>query len=249
MGAVSLELDVGNSALKWRLMSESVRLQGGRVASSPAALGLLLNELSLENLTDIKVASVGSVERDEPLMHMLAASGVPVKLAVSQAFCRGVRNSYVDTSRMGVDRWLAMVAAFGVCGSACVVVDAGTALTIDIVDGGGMHQGGYIIPGVAMSARALAEHTGRVRFDGADKQSLAPGKDTESCVHHGKWLAQYGAVQAAITLAEAAQGPSEVFVTGGDAQGLMVVAGEYARHWRYCEELVLDGLAPVLASC
>lgn len=244
----SLELDIGNSALKWRVMDGLERLQGGRIASSPTALASLLGELPLDKIIDVRIASVASTERDQVLFDILASSGLAIRLAASQGFCAGVRNSYSDVSRMGVDRWLAMVAAFSKCGGACVVVDAGTALTIDLVDSKGVHLGGYIIPGVAMSAKALAEHTGRVRFDGADRQSLVPGQDTESCVHHGKWLAQYGAVQAAVAYAESLEGPTVVYVTGGDAPTLMALAGERARDWRYCEELVLDGLAPVLAS-
>ncbi|WP_373083852.1 type III pantothenate kinase [Zhongshania sp.] len=248
MSLLSLEIDIGNSTLKWRVVSGQDRLEGGRIASSPAQLAALLGQGLMTDLAEVRVASVGSVERDQPMLDLLAASGLSVKLAASQAFCAGVRNSYGDPSRMGVDRWLAMVAAYVECEGACVVIDAGTALTIDVIDGGGAHLGGYIIPGVAMSARALAEYTGRVRFDGADKQSLAPGKDTESCVHHGKWLAQFGAVQAALAWSEGVLGRSEVFITGGDAQVLMALAGSQAATWRYSEELVLDGLAPVLAS-
>ncbi len=248
MSLISLELDVGNSALKWRLVDGRQRLRGGRIASSPEQLAALLKEQLSTHVADIRVASVGSLERDQPLIELLDASGLPIRFAATQAFCGGVRNSYVEPSRMGVDRWLAMVAAYGMCRGACVVVDAGTALTIDVIDRHGVHQGGYIIPGVAMSARALAEYTGRVRFDGADKQSLVPGTDTESCVHHGKWLAQYGAVQAALAQSRALHGHAEVFLTGGDAPVLIALAGGGAANWRYCEELVLDGLAPVLAS-
>ena len=249
MNPLGLEMDIGNSTVKWRVMDGAKRLWGGRTTNSSAELEVLFAELLKQQLAEVRIASVATLERDQYLLELLRQTGLPVKVAQSQADCAGVHNSYSDVARMGVDRWLAMVAAFGRCQGACVVVDAGTALTIDILDVGGVHQGGYIIPGVALSVRALAQHTGRVRFYGDDKASLEPGTDTEGCVHHGKWLAQYGAVLAAINQAEALHGgPCDIFVTGGDAPILLELAGRQAATWQYCEDLVLDGLTPVLAA-
>lgn len=249
MSPLGLELDVGNSAVKWRVMDGVKRLWGGRTANTSVELELLFAELFKQQLGEIRIASVATIERDQYLLELLAETGLPVKVAQSQVSCAGVHNSYRDISRMGVDRWLAMVAAFNRCHGACVVIDAGTALTIDMLDDAGVHQGGYIIPGVTLAVRALAQHTGRVRFQEEDKASIEPGRDTEGCVHHGKWLAQCGAVLAALEQAkELNSGPCEVFVTGGDGLTLMELIGERATPWQYCEDLVLDGLVPVLAA-
>ncbi len=240
-----LELDVGNSSLKWRLMSGAQRLGGGRLADSPAALVELLGA----GPTVVHIASVRSEERNQELIDTFVLAGVPFSFARSQRECAGVTNSYADIEKMGVDRWLVMVAAFADCGGPCVVVDAGTALTIDVVSGKGAHLGGYIIAGAGLSAKALADHTGRVRFAGEDRVSLVPGVDTEGCVHHGKWLAQLGAVMAALQQAEVAIGSTaEVYITGGDAPALISLAGAQGAGWQYREELVLDGLAVVMTA-
>ncbi|MDF1693871.1 MAG: type III pantothenate kinase [Zhongshania sp.] len=245
MSTLRLELDVGNSSLKWRLMSGAQRLDGGRLTESPMAIADLLRA----GPAVVHIASVRSETRNQELVDALTLAGVPFSFARSQRECAGLSNSYADITKMGVDRWLVMVAAFVDCGRPCVVIDAGTALTIDIVGGTGVHLGGYIIAGAGLSAKALAEHTGRVRFGGEEQFSLAPGVDTEGCVHHGKWLAQLGAIMAALQQAEEAIGDlAEVYITGGDAPTLLGLAGAQASRWRYREELVLDGLAAVMAA-
>ena len=79
-------------------------------------------------------------------------------------------------------------------GAGLCVIDAGSALTIDIVSAAGQHEGGYIIPGAALMERALLLDTDRVRFDEEVGYALAPGTSTAEAVRHGIALAQAGAV-------------------------------------------------------
>ncbi len=241
----ALELDVGNTAIKWRRLRGAEIIAYGRLAGGVDCLGQLLN--AGDSL--VRVASVAYAEREDQLRAILASSGIPYEFAVSQASCAGVVNSYQDVARMGVDRWLAMVAAYRMCRSACVVIDAGTALTIDIIGGDGRHRGGYILPGASLMLKVLAEGTGKVRFGDEVGQSMAPGSNTGSCVHNGKWLGLVGAVIVAFREAEIVVGSRyQVFITGGDGLTLKKLAGEMAEAWQYNEDLVLDGLAPVLAK-
>lgn len=241
----ALELDVGNTAIKWRRVNGAELLGAGRLTGSVDGVAKLLN-------TGDRVVRVGSVtfaEREDRLKELLVESGVSCQFAVSQRSCAGVINSYDDVSEMGVDRWLAMVAAFRACGCACVIVDAGTALTIDIIGHGGQHYGGYILPGAPLVLKVLTEGTGRVRFGDEGRPSTAPGSNTGLCVHNGKWLGLVGAVIAALKEAEKIVGNDyQVFITGGDGLTLKEMAGEIAEAWRYNENLVLDGLVPVLAK-
>ena len=82
-----------------------------------------------------------------------------VHFARSTASACGVTNSYRQPRRLGVDRWVAMIGAWSEFESSCLVVDAGTAVTIDAIDDTGQHLGGQILPGVALMARALASNT------------------------------------------------------------------------------------------
>jgi type III pantothenate kinase len=240
-----LELDVGNTAIKWRRLKASGVLDSGRLSYGIDGL----RDLLLGAVTMVRIGSVANGERETQLRALLVESGVRYQFVASQAECAGVVNSYQDFHKMGVDRWLAMVAAFQVNRRACVVIDAGTALTIDVLNDNGLHQGGYILPGASLALKVLAEGTGRVRFSSEDANSTAPGVSTDSCVHNGKWLGLVGAVSAALNEAELLIGHQyDVFITGGDGSTLRRLAGEVATSWCYHEDLVLDGLAPVLAK-
>jgi type III pantothenate kinase len=144
---------------------------------------------------------------------------------------------------MGVDRWLAMLAAWQRLHAAVCVVDAGSALTIDLVDSSGQHSGGYIIPGSFLMERALLLDTGRVRFAEQVEYGLAPGVSTAQAVRHGIALAQVGAVGLAIDRADQ---PMQLVFTGGGAQQLRDLLG---RDGELVPELVFDGLEIMADHC
>lgn len=243
--ALILELDVGNTAIKWRRLKGAVILDSGRLTNELEGLEELLGEGDCL----VRVASVAFAEREAKLRGLLVGAGVEHEFAVSQAECAGVKNGYDDVSRMGVDRWLAMLAAYNSCRDACVIIDAGTALTIDAVARDGQHHGGYILPGAELALRALGQSTGKVRFGVAESTSTELGKNTDACVHNGKWLGLVGAVQLALHEAERQIGQHyKVFITGGDGMCVKRLAGDSAEAWHYSRDLVLDGLALALAQ-
>lgn len=243
MAELVLELDVGNSAVKWRHIGDAGKLAGGRL------VGERLGGEQLAGVTELRIASVASAEREKLLREECVAAGLQPHFARTQGRCGNVVNSYEQPSLMGVDRWLAMVAAYHLVGRACAVVDLGTALTVDLLDSRGRHQGGYITPGVDMLAAALLQGTGRVRFSPQEVRSVQPGCSTAECVHHGKWLSVLGTVKAALEVSRSRLGEDcVVVVTGGAMPALMELAGSAAGDWLYREDLVLDGLLPVLAA-
>ncbi|HRN63017.1 MAG TPA: type III pantothenate kinase, partial [Luteimonas sp.] len=91
------------------------------------------------------VASVAAPALRVALLDALAARSGRIGLAATQRAWRGLRIAYAEPSRLGVDRFLAMLAAHA-RGGACLVVGVGTALTIDFVDAQGRHHGGRIAP-------------------------------------------------------------------------------------------------------
>ena len=142
---------------------------------------------------------------------------------------------------VGVDRLLAALAAFRRAEGACIVVDAGTAVTVDAVSADGAFQGGAIFPGLGMIARALAE--GTVLLPRVDLPSEAPlvGKNTREAISAGLVHGVTGAVAALVEGARKTVGrEAAVLLTGGDAAFL-------APHWpvvlrEVVPNLVLEGL-------
>ncbi|WP_352284776.1 type III pantothenate kinase, partial [Pseudoalteromonas sp. Q18-MNA-CIBAN-0097] len=75
--------------------------------------------------------------------------------------------AYEHVGNLGIDRWLALIAGFTLYpNTACIVVDAGTATTIDVLDSEGLHLGGWILPGLDLMTSSLTQNTQRVFDDG-----------------------------------------------------------------------------------
>lgn len=197
----------------------------------------------------VRVASVRSEAWVMDLGERVhAVWSVGIEVARSAARVAGVTSAYREPATLGVDRWLAILAARAKCSGLCVVIDCGTALTMDIVEAGGRHRGGYIVPGLALQWRAL-EGTARIRLSGRDAgvsdTDSSPGRSTQEAVRHGSvamvsgWLVNDEAVRQA----GSEQG---LFVAGGDA-GLLVPGLQKAGlEVRREPDLVLDGLALAL---
>jgi len=232
-----LQLDVGNSSAKWRLVAgDAVCSRGRYLGGDAASRGQLLE--ACERPDQIWVASVAGAEAEAELASLLRQRwGVEPWFARTTARSGDLVNSYTEPQRMGVDRWLAMLAARRRHPGRVCVVDAGSALTIDLVAADGRHEGGYIIPGAQLMERALLRDTGRVRFDEDVVFDLAPGTSTAAAVRHGVALAQAGAVALALQRAGAPR-PHLLFA-GGAGQVLRELLGQGGE---YAPDLVFEGL-------
>ena len=233
-----LECDLGNTLCKWRVVGGKERL-GGSSACNYEALESSLPEIDVER---IKVASVAATDRNEIIERFLTLKyGRKVEWAVSEASCAGVTCGYSEPASLGVDRWLAVLAAFNLKKNNVVVVDVGSALTVDLVSKEGCHLGGYIIPGDRLMWTALLKDTGKVRFNINElKPSLKFGLDTSSAVSAGIHAALLGAIMVAVNGAkENLNGVFDVIITGGGAES---IANDLPINSEVCPELVLDGL-------
>lgn len=237
-----LQLDVGNSSAKWRLVNHnSVIKRGNYRRGEGRALEQLLN--CTETLNHIWIASVAAPTAEAELAGLLERQwGVVPWFARTQVRTGSLHNSYVDPARMGVDRWLAMLGARQREQGRLCVIDAGSALTIDFVSAAGRHEGGYIIPGPALMERALLLDTDRVRFDENVGYALSPGTSTAEAVRHGIALAQAGAV--CLALERAADDPPALLFCGGAGESLMQLVD---RGGHSVPDLVFEGLEAMAA--
>lgn len=237
-----LQLDVGNSSAKWRLVQDARTTVRGIYRSGDAGAQAALLECT-DRLDQIWISSVAAPAAEQALASLLAGRwGIEPWFARTQGSTGELRNSYADPGRMGVDRWLAMLGARRRASGRLCVVDAGSALTIDVVGADGRHEGGYIIPGATLMERALLLDTDRVRFDEEVEFSLAPGRSTAEAVRHGIALAQAGAV--AMALEQAGTEPLALFFCGGAGESLMRWVD---RGGQWAPDLVFEGLEAMAA--
>jgi len=242
---VILEIDVGNSRLKWRVRAPR---DGGRQAGGAIPAAMPLPEPTpwaafAPRRAD--VASVAGSELDAALRARLEADGMAVRFAVSGERCGRLRAGYREPARMGVDRWLALAAAVARAPGAVLVIDAGSALTLDVIGGDGRHVGGYIVPGLRLMRQALLGGTAGVRLEAeARAADRSPGRSTGEAVTHGALAMVGDFLRARVDAFLAAEAGAEarVLLTGGDAGTVAPIVPEAERH----PELVLDGLAIVL---
>jgi type III pantothenate kinase len=154
--------------------------------------------------------------------------------------------------RVGIDRLLAAAAAnrLRLPEHIAVVVDIGTAITVDLVDQSGIFRGGAILPGIAMAARALEAETDalpRVKLDHLAHPPAAIGKSTVTAIESGLYWGAVGAIRELIhQLTEPNAAPADVFLTGGASADVRdVLAKGEAWSVQHVPHLVLAGIALV----
>jgi type III pantothenate kinase len=247
----ALLLDAGNTRVKWGVLDKGQIRHTGNIARER------IRENGLQALTTriprqvdkVFASNVAGASFATRLSGVVGAHcGCDVRFARTERAALGVTNSYAQPRRMGVDRWVAMIGAWAEVQNACLVVDAGTAITIDAIDDEGHHLGGQIIAGVAAMTGALATST-------SDLPSVKPGSgrassdltmfasSTVAAVREGAQNAVAGAVDRAIHVLQANAYRPAVILTGGDASRILSALCETPLHRPH---LVLQGLAHML---
>lgn len=233
-----LELDIGNSRIKWRALDAAGEIAGSGWAQGVAALEQQLAACGLRfakcRVCAVRSALNGSTDYAAAIRQYVAG---PVVFASSLAHFAGLRNGYSRPEQLGVDRWLAMLAGFHQAGGACVVIDAGTAITVDYIRADGQHLGGLIAPGYRQMQRNLVTATG---LPAAEMPRGGPQTSTAHCVSAGLGAMLDGFVRLVHVEGCRLLGDSVRFlVTGGDA-------GLVQRYMPACDvrdDLVFAGLA------
>ncbi|MEX0976640.1 MAG: type III pantothenate kinase [Woeseia sp.] len=248
-----LLFDIGNTRIKWGVLEKNNLVRTGSIAHEK------LQETGFSAMTTRLPRKVNYVLASNVAGQSFATrfSGVigihcnlDVHFAHAEREACGVTNSYRTPRRIGVDRWVAMIGARGEFRGALCVVDAGTAVTIDALDGSGQHQGGMIVPGMAMMASSLHANTGEIPLVRVSRKSSASGMDlfartTDGAVQMGALCAITGAIERAVgTLRRAGLRP-KVILTGGDASRILTELDDKVVHRPH---LVLQGLARMVPN-
>lgn len=237
-----LLLDQGNTRLKWRLLRS-----GADVAGAGSGAGGLADAAdciaACGGATALQAVLVASVAAPETTRQLLCDSeglfGLVPHHLVAIRQCGGLKNGYLEPDRLGVDRWLAMLGARDSGAESFLVVDAGTAVTIDAVMGG-VHRGGYILPGLSMQRESLGYGTARV---GAvrGKAVAGWGLKTDTCVLNGTARAVAELASSSLIELQLAVGDTcPLFVTGGDVPEIVTLlrGGPIME----CDDLVFRGM-------
>lgn len=220
-----LAVDIGNSAAKAAIVDGSSVHQAGRLDTSVAGSDDLLDGLrvlagALEEAPTAIVA-VSVVDRWTERLEW-ASERLALPLTVVAASHIPISTALVRPDQTGPDRLLAAWAAASIHGTPVIVVDLGTATTIDAVDADGFFLGGAILPGLGLASGALAEGTARLPRVELALPREAIGVDTLGAIRSGVVIGHIGAVRELATRMHQRTSPggaaaqaTTVIVTGG----------------------------------
>ena len=231
-------IDIGNSRMKSALF-DGARLRDIRAVSND---GIADAELwtSTQMPDSAWIASVGGDALDRQVADLVSVhTGKSPHFVRSTAQACGVRNAYAEPQRLGVDRFLTLIAVHAKVTGMVIVAGCGTALTLDAIDSSGRHLGGLIAPSPDLMQASLRERTARLR-DVADTAVVEMATDTDSAVTSGTWLAAVALVERFVAQTRHRGETSTLVLTGGGADRLttLIAIPHVVR-----QDLVLEGLA------
>ncbi len=246
---MQLLVDIGNTKIKWAVLGGAGLSHRGSAwhRGMPDAAVAELESAVPISVDRFVIANVAGAQMRDRLTALASvrSAGAPLFVATT-AEQFGVRCAYAEPGRLGVDRWVALLAARQAAAPrAACVLDAGTAVTFDAVDAQGLHLGGLIMPGAHLSAGSLQRSTSDIGPTLAGGRAPAGlellGKATDAAVAHGVMLGLAAALDRAVCTVERALGAQPVvYLTGGDAE---VLAAWLETEVQLRADLVLEGLA------
>jgi type III pantothenate kinase len=248
-----LAIDAGNSRVKWGWHE-------GNAWSGIANVSLIEFAASSDHINPFSATHdnpsriiVSNVAGDGAQLLLVNWTSIfesePEWIRGERELC-GVRNLYDRPEQLGPDRWAALIAARSLePARACLVVNAGTCTTVDMLSAQGEFAGGLILPGIDLMRFVLHEHTGRLPLQ--EGKFVAAPRNTLDAIETGCRHAQAGAVERMFRTLGAG---SACLVSGGGGPALIerlaegAAAGGAGLPCRYVENLVLEGLARIGAS-
>ncbi|HXF67152.1 MAG TPA: type III pantothenate kinase, partial [Burkholderiales bacterium] len=157
----------------------------------------------------------------------------------------GVRSAYERPRELGPDRWAALIGAWHLYRGPCVVVNAGTAMTVDALSGEGVFLGGFIVPGERLMREALARGTAGLGLR-AGRHAYFPAR-TADAIASGALNALAGAIERMVRhMREAGQAAPLLVLSGGDAR---LLAPRLTGPLEVVDNLVLEGIVRIAYDC
>jgi type III pantothenate kinase len=239
---MDLLIDVGNTNIKWTCHAQD-RLEPSRRCPHRGELPAELSRTwqKLPRPRAVRVANVAGPDMEASLRLWTGGSwGCEPHFVMSEARAFGVTNGYFQPDQLGVDRWLALLAVHTRIGRSALIIDCGTAVTLDAIAASGKHLGGLIVPGLKLMRQSL--------LTGTRIPPHEPEQDSPWLAHSTGAGITAGPLQALLALIARLQqllksrtnAEPELVVTGGDAEEIIPHLESDCSHE---PDLVLQGLA------
>lgn len=235
-----LAIDIGNTRIKWGFHQDGSWLRQGWVRTAQAG-DLAAEFTALPPADRIVISNVAGAAARTQVTAALHGAACPLQWLAGTAAQCGVTSGYADPASLGADRWAALISAWQMMRTACVVVNLGTTMTVDALSAEGAFLGGFIVPGYELMQGALARDTANLAVrEGAF--SFFPD-NTGDAIASGAINALAGAVERMVRyVAESAGTEPPVLLSGGGAE---LIATRLNARVTVVDNLVLDGLLQI----
>ncbi|MCV2886676.1 type III pantothenate kinase [Aestuariibacter sp. AA17] len=230
-----LLIDVGNTRIKYAWF-HSAGQQQYALHYCDHAKGL---DADIKQATFVFIASVARPDVAAELSHLAKTNNIPFKIIQTEAQSFGIQCAYTHFNHLGVDRWLAVLAARCITSKPCAVLDLGTAATCDFVVGS-EHVGGWIAPGFNLMRRSLFKDTANVFGNDEAVSELRIGNATPDCVNYGGFAMLSGFVHQAEAVMRNRYDDYCLIVAGGNAEMMKKEANDT---WLVRNDVVLLGMS------
>lgn len=238
-----LLIDCGNSALKCRWISAGETVD--QVFSLQQESGLPEFSAYLTSISprQIFLASVASDKTTQQLINSIRQNSP--KAGFRQLFTlrklNGVINGYSDYAQLGVDRWLTLIAASSLVQTDAFIIDAGSAITIDLLSRKCGHLGGAILPGFKTGLTRFRQLFPTVDFDHADIENIEmPGRSTHLCINVSEIPTSVDQLQQIIMgWSSLLEQPVQTLLSGQDASR---ISDQLTQPHRIAPDLVFTGM-------
>ncbi len=235
--ATVLAIDAGNSRIKWGWADDSgwLRYAGLDTANAQAIADAWQGLPAPDSIIISNVAGDGV---RQAMARALEHLGAPVVWACGREQQCGVKSGYADPALLGSDRWAGVIAAWRRYGRACVVVNAGTTITVDALSHEGVFLGGVIMPGLDLMRTSLARGTAQLKMQ--EGVFCYFPDNTADAILSGALNAAAGTIDRAHAyMAQSAQAGALVVLSGGAAA---LIAPRLNLELELVDHLVLEGL-------
>jgi type III pantothenate kinase len=235
---VNLYIDIGNTRTKWALAADNGHLSPMQFCLNADIASAILPVDSVKKVVVSNVAGEGMAQH----IRQLVAPLNPVWMQV-RSKAAGVTNHYAPS--LGTDRWAALVAAWHIHQTATLVVNAGTAITIDAIDHKGNFLGGSIMPGLHLMQKTLNSNTLQVNTHAPSSHAHLPdfATNTQDAVTTGAMRAATGAVMITLLQLQKHTGfAPKLLLSGGDADIMAQALNAHLKQVMMLETVVLHDL-------
>jgi len=237
---MNLLIDIGNSSLKYAFdkntqLSAIERVSNGKLSTT------FFNKY-WQDVSKIIFASVAAESIGKEIIHWARINDISIEQIFTPPEKFGIKVGYENHHQLGVDRWLTFIGTVQLYPRQnCLIIDLGTASTIDLITSTGKHNGGWIFPGIETMYQSLLTNTANITLTDKFNPQIHLATNTHDNVINGCFAATVGAIEMAIKQAQKTNTQIDKLIfTGGHAK---VVSEYFGDQSVVIDDLVFQGLA------